>query len=70
MKRAKIYIDGMTCEHCINRVSRALDSAGVQDYDVKIGEANILFNEDNINMEIIAKALKEAGYTLKRWDYQ
>jgi len=65
MKEMKIFIEGMSCAHCIKRVSQALEEAGVTEADVKIGEANIIFDETKINLDKIAKALEEAGYKLK-----
>ncbi|ACI20692.1 MULTISPECIES: heavy-metal-associated domain-containing protein [Thermodesulfovibrio] len=65
MKEMKIFIEGMSCAHCIKRVSHALEEAGVTEADVKIGEANIIFDETKTNLDKIAKALEEAGYKLK-----
>lgn len=61
----KIFIEGMSCAHCIKRVSQALEEAGVTEADVKIGEATIIFDETKTNIDKIAKALEEAGYKLK-----
>lgn len=65
MKEMKIFIEGMSCAHCIKRVSQALEEAGVTEADVKIGEATIIFDETKTNIDKIAKALEEAGYKLK-----
>ncbi|GAB5046877.1 heavy-metal-associated domain-containing protein [Thermodesulfovibrio sp. TK110] len=65
MKKMKIFIEGMSCEHCIKRVSQALEKAGVAEADVKIGEATIVFDENKTNLARIAKAIEEAGYKLK-----
>ncbi|ODA44756.1 hypothetical protein THER_0505 [Thermodesulfovibrio sp. N1] len=65
MKEMKIFIEGMTCNHCIKRVTQALELAGVEEADVKIGEANIIFDENKTDIEKIAKALEDAGYKLK-----
>lgn len=65
MKKMKIFIEGMSCAHCIKRVSQALEEAGVTEADVKIGEATIIFDETKTNIDKIAKALEEAGYKLK-----
>lgn len=65
MKEMKIFIEGMTCGHCVKRVTQALQMAGVEEADVKIGEANIIFDENKTDIEKIAKALEDAGYKLK-----
>ncbi len=70
MRNLKIYIEGMTCQHCVKRVLNALYSLGVENADVEIGEADISFDENKIDIEKIAKALEDAGYKLKNWQYQ
>jgi len=65
MKEMKIFIEGMTCNHCIKRVTEALELAGVEEADVKIGEADIIFDENKTDIKRIAKALENAGYKLK-----
>lgn len=70
MKNLKIYIEGMTCQHCVRRVSNALYSIGIESAEVEIGEANISFDESKIDINKIAKTLEEAGYKLKNWQYQ
>lgn len=70
MKKLKLYIEGMTCQHCVKRVSNALYSLGVENADVEIGEAVISFDENKIDTGKIAKALEEAGYKLKNWQDQ
>lgn len=66
MTEMTILIEGMTCAHCIKRVSEALKLAGVEQADVKIGEAKIIYDENLTNLDRIAESLKEAGYLLKR----
>ena len=65
MKKLKIFIEGMTCQHCVTRVKEALQKAEVEDAEVKIGEATIVFDENKTNLERISRTLDEAGYRLK-----
>lgn len=65
MKKMTILIEGMTCQHCVKRVTEALNKIGIEGADVEIGKANIVFDENKINLQQIAKALSEAGYKLK-----
>ena len=65
MQKIQIFIEGMTCQHCVKRVMQALQNAGVEEADVDIGKANIVFDENKTNFEKIKKAIKEAGYSLK-----
>lgn len=65
MKEMTIFIEGMTCQHCVKRVTEALLKAGVEDADVEIGKARIVFDENKVTLSEISKALDEAGYRLK-----
>jgi len=65
MKTIKIFIEGMTCQHCVMRVKEALQKAEVEDAEVNIGEATIVFDENKTNLERISRTLDEAGYRLK-----
>ncbi len=65
MKKLKIFIEGMTCQHCVMRVNEALQKAEVEEAEVKIGEALIVFDENKTNLERISRTLAEAGYRLK-----
>ena len=61
MKR-KIYIEGMSCEHCIKRVENALhELKGVKNLKVGRGLAEAEFKEEVVDAVII-NAIEEAGY--------
>jgi copper chaperone len=65
MTKKTLKIQGMTCNHCAMRVSKALKSvSGVQDaqVDLQKGEASITFDEAKVTQENMAKAVVEAGY--------
>jgi copper chaperone CopZ len=65
MRNISIEISGMSCEHCVNRVKKALDSlAGIASADVTIGKALITFNEKVVTEAEISKAIDKAGYTV------
>lgn len=67
MKKMRIFIDGMTCQHCVKRVTAALESIGIEEADVEIGEAVISFDESKIDIAKIADVLQQSGYKLKNW---
>ena len=47
MKRIKIEISGMRCDHCVRSVLAALRStAGVREVTVTIGQAIVSFDDD------------------------
>jgi copper chaperone len=64
MQEHEITIDGMSCQHCIMAVRRALSElAGVEVREVKIGSARITLDEAIIPLAKITEAIREAGYT-------
>lgn len=65
MKSKHIIIDGMTCGHCVMAVQRELSKIGVYVKSVKIGSAEIEFDESKISEMQIKQAIEEAGYLLR-----
>jgi copper chaperone len=57
-----IKIDGMSCEHCVMAVKKNLSKLYLKKADVKIGSADVDFDESQIDEEDIIKAIEEAGY--------
>lgn len=63
MAEAVIKIEGMTCQHCVMRVKKAIEGlAGITKADVQIGSAAVLYNESKVKKEDIEKAIEKAGY--------
>ena len=62
-----IFVNGMTCGHCINSVTEELSKInGVKkvEIDLASGKVDIDSNEE-ISKVKIEEAIKEAGYELK-----
>ncbi len=65
MKKETLKIQGMTCNHCVMRVAKALKAVpGVQDAQVDLtkAEAVVTFDESKANREKMGSAVVEAGY--------
>lgn len=63
MKTIQIRIDGMSCNHCVMRVKKAIDNLkGIEKSDVSIGHANVQFNDIEISQEEIINAITKSGY--------
>ncbi len=59
----EIKIEGMSCEHCVRRVKKAIDGLpGVLSSEVGIGGAKVSFDEAKLKREEIAAAVEKAGY--------
>ncbi len=63
MTETVIKIDGMSCQHCVMRVKKALDGiAGITGSNVTVGSASIKYDETKVTLEDIASAIEKAGY--------
>jgi copper chaperone len=65
MTKKTIKIQGMTCNHCVMRVQKALKGVvGVQDALVDLGkaEASVTFDEGKVDMSKLSSAVVDAGY--------
>lgn len=68
MQKTTLQIDGMTCQGCVNSVTRALQAvSGVADVQVDLasGQAKVDFNEQQTTPTALAAAVEDAGYDVK-----
>jgi copper chaperone len=63
MTNLTLRIDGMSCGHCMNAVNRALAGLpGVEVESVRMGRADLRYDERTVNPRRIEAAVAEAGY--------
>ena len=63
MRGLALHIEGMSCGHCLNAVSRALaDLPGVEVESVRIGRADLRYDEQVVEPSRIVAAVADAGY--------
>ncbi|TEB05551.1 Copper-exporting P-type ATPase A [Pelotomaculum schinkii] len=63
-----IPVYGMTCEHCVRRVTKALEKLpGVENIRVSLADSKALFDFDRnqVSTEDITQAIEEAGYSTR-----
>ncbi len=66
MSELTVNINGMTCQHCVMRVKKAIDSLnGVNSSEVDLGKAVLNIDESKVTKEAVEKAVIEAGYSVK-----
>ncbi len=67
MTKTDLAIEGMSCQHCVMRVKKAVDQLpGVSQTDVSIGTARISYDETKIKEKDLVDAVEKAGYKVKR----
>lgn len=63
MKTLILHIDGMSCNHCLNAVNQALGKvSGTRLTSVRIGRAELEYDETVTSPAAIANAVSAAGY--------
>ncbi len=65
MATKTLKIQGMTCNHCVMRVAKALKAVpGVQDakVDLQKAEAAVTYDESKVAPEKLSAAVVDAGY--------
>lgn len=64
MSSSSLQINGMHCDACVRRVSAALaKTEGILSSDVKIGRADVQFDESKVSPDQIAAAIEKIGFT-------
>jgi copper ion binding protein len=64
----KLDVEGMTCDHCVARVTKALedvDDVKTVKVDLSSNSADVTLKSDNVELEKLVNAVKEAGYKAK-----
>ena len=63
MRHLTLHIEGMSCGHCLNAVNRALaELPGLEIESVRIGRADLRYDERVLDQSRIEAAVTDAGY--------
>jgi copper chaperone len=63
MKEVMLKIEGMSCQHCVMRVKKAVSQlSGVVDSQVDVGTAKVTYDESSLGLAELNKAVADAGY--------
>ena len=63
MEKYILRIPDMSCQHCVNRISEALEEAGISKYRVDLESKTVSLQTTDLNEVLLA--LDEAGYSAK-----
>ena len=67
MIETAIQVEGMSCQHCVMRVNKAVEGlSGIVKSDVQVGQVKVAFEESKIQQKEIEDAIVKAGYKIKR----
>ena len=65
LKKAKIKIDGMSCQHCVKTVTdvmMGIDGVSQVKVNLKKGVARLKFERDLLDLELLETAIVTAGF--------
>jgi copper ion binding protein len=61
----KLSIEGMSCDHCVSHVTKALESIeGMRKVKVNLKNnvAEVVYDGNKVSLEAMKRAVSEAGY--------
>ena len=65
MAETTLKIAGMSCQHCVMRVKKAVEElGGVSKSEVNVGSAHVVYDDSKVKKEDIEAAVRKAGYTV------
>ena len=72
MKKIKIEIGGMTCEHCVARVNKFVKNVnGVKDVKTSLKEnKSYIETNDDVSIDSIKSAIEDAGYKPGKYEIE
>jgi copper chaperone len=63
MEKLQLAISGMSCGHCVSRVTKALGQLqGVAVEHVEVGSARVSYDPAQLSPERVAQAVDEIGF--------
>lgn len=65
MKNITLNVEGMSCSHCVNAVTKAVTAlGGVSGVDVSLEGKTVTldYDPDQVSLESIKEAIEEEGY--------
>jgi copper chaperone len=67
MAETRIAIEGMSCQHCVMAVKKALGGVpGIIESDVQVGTAVVKYDENKVKKEDIETRIETAGYKVAK----
>jgi len=60
----RLSVEGMTCQHCVKRVTKIIEKApGVSGVQVSLENKEASFTSDQADVKEIVKAINDFGFT-------
>jgi copper chaperone len=66
VEKLSLSISGMSCGHCVSRVTKALSSLeGVSVEHVEVGSARLSYDPAKVTRDRIARAVDDVGFAAR-----
>jgi copper chaperone len=67
MSETTINIEGMSCQHCVMSVKKAIGALkGIEQSEVSLGNAVIKYDDSKVKKEEIETAIEKAGFKVNK----
>ena len=66
----RVSVKGMSCQHCVNAVTKALEQVeGVKNVEVSLEKGEARYDEDKpVDRKAVRKAVQNAGYEVGEFE--
>lgn len=66
MVKKQLYVEGMSCNHCVDSIEKALKSMGVTAVvDLSTHLVTVEFEQNQISLSLIQELIEKQGYEVK-----
>lgn len=63
MQQAKLQVNGMSCQHCVNSIEKAVkEIGGSARVDLKTNSVTVEYDENTLSLDAVKEAIEEQGY--------
>ena len=63
MKQITLQVSGMSCQHCVNSIEKALNEIGASGkVDLNHNSVTVEFDESKVTIDAVKEAIEEQGY--------
>lgn len=61
--QTKLKVDGMSCQHCVAAVTKALEEVGAKKVEIDLDTKAVLVDhEESLSLEQMKEAIEDQGY--------
>lgn len=63
MKQVTLKVNGMSCQHCVSSVEKALSEIGAKgQVDLANASVTVEYDEAKVNLDAVKEAIEDQGY--------